>query len=253
MRDRQGGHEGFPHRMTQEDLLANGKPSSSPGEFRSRRHRQYAAGRAGPERRAARTARAASGQARVLQPRREQERQDRAGDHPRGPRLGRVAAGPDGGGADQRQHRHGVSHRLPCPGPSVRGGDLAGEFGRAGPPDDGLRRRGDRGRPGRGGGRRPGLRVRPGPGRGGCRRGRRRRGAFRVDQFHRAANVLAHERHTGPELWHQSAGRIDVFVDMPGTCGSFTGVARALKRFNPDAAAPTSSSRPAPRYSVAGP
>lgn len=61
-----------------------------------------------------------------------------------------------------------------------------------------------------------------------------RRGAFRVDQFHRAANVLAHDRHTGPELWHQSMGRIDVFVDMPGTSGSFTGVARSLKRFNPD-------------------
>jgi cysteine synthase A len=60
-----------------------------------------------------------------------------------------------------------------------------------------------------------------------------RREAFRVDQFRREANVLAHERHTGPELWHQSAGRVDVFLDMPGSGGSFTGVARALKRFNP--------------------
>ena len=60
-----------------------------------------------------------------------------------------------------------------------------------------------------------------------------RRDAFRVDQFRREANVLAHERHTGPELWEQSQGKIDVFVDMVGTGGSFTGVTRALRRFNP--------------------
>ncbi len=60
-----------------------------------------------------------------------------------------------------------------------------------------------------------------------------RRGAFRVDQFRREANVMAHERHTGPELWEQSRGEIDVFVDMVGTSGSFTGVARALRRFRP--------------------
>jgi cysteine synthase A len=59
------------------------------------------------------------------------------------------------------------------------------------------------------------------------------RGAFRVDQFRREANILAHERHTGPELWEQSDGKVDVFVDMVGTCGSFTGVTRALRRLNP--------------------
>jgi cysteine synthase A len=60
-----------------------------------------------------------------------------------------------------------------------------------------------------------------------------RRGAFRVDQFRREGNILAHERHTGPEIWAQSQGQIDVFVDMVGTCGSFTGVARFLRRLNP--------------------
>jgi cysteine synthase A len=60
-----------------------------------------------------------------------------------------------------------------------------------------------------------------------------KRDAFWVDQFRRDANVLAHERHTGPELWEQSQGKIDVFVDMVGTCGSFTGVSRALRRCNP--------------------
>jgi cysteine synthase len=60
------------------------------------------------------------------------------------------------------------------------------------------------------------------------------RGAFRADQFARPANVLAHEEHTGPELWEQAEGRIDAFVDCPGTGGTFTGIARALKRRNPD-------------------
>jgi cysteine synthase A len=59
------------------------------------------------------------------------------------------------------------------------------------------------------------------------------RGGFRVDQFAHEGNILAHERHTGPEMWAQSAGAIDVFLDSPGTCGSFTGVTRALRRVNP--------------------
>jgi cysteine synthase A len=56
------------------------------------------------------------------------------------------------------------------------------------------------------------------------------RGAFRADQFVRRANVLAHERHTGPEIWEQSRGQVDAFVDLVGTGGTFTGVARALKQ-----------------------
>jgi cysteine synthase A len=59
------------------------------------------------------------------------------------------------------------------------------------------------------------------------------RGAFRVDQFANPANPLAHERHTGPELWEQSGGTVDVFLNIPGTSGSFTGIARALKQRNP--------------------
>ncbi|MEA2565156.1 MAG: cysteine synthase [Actinomycetota bacterium] len=60
------------------------------------------------------------------------------------------------------------------------------------------------------------------------------RDAFRVDQFARAANVLAHERHTGPEIWEQSGGQVDVFVDLVGTGGTFTGVSRALRRLKPE-------------------
>src|SRR4051812_22116758 len=59
------------------------------------------------------------------------------------------------------------------------------------------------------------------------------RGAFRADQFAHPANVLAHERHTGPELWEQSGGSVDVFLDVVGTSGSFTGVTRALRKVNP--------------------
>lgn len=58
-------------------------------------------------------------------------------------------------------------------------------------------------------------------------------GAFRADQFRLAASALAHERTTGPELWEQSSGTIDVFVDFVGSAGSFGGVMRALRSFEP--------------------
>ena len=173
----------------------------------------------------------------------EQEGPDRAGDHPRGAGRRHAPRGADGRRADQRQHRHRPGDRLPGAGTSVRRRDLAGQLGRAGPPDGRAR--------GRGGRRRPGRRGRsPARSRATTWRGSRRRtaevvaerGAFRVDQFGRAANVLAHERHTGPEIWEQSAGRVDVFVDLVGTGGSFTGVARALRTVQPRSCAPTWSS-----------
>ncbi len=55
------------------------------------------------------------------------------------------------------------------------------------------------------------------------------RAAFRADQFARQANALAHERHTGPELWEQADGRIDAFCEFVGTGGTYAGVTRALK------------------------
>jgi len=54
------------------------------------------------------------------------------------------------------------------------------------------------------------------------------RGAFRANQFTLEGNVLAHERFTGPEIWMQAKGNVDVFVDFAGTGGSFTGVMRYL-------------------------
>jgi cysteine synthase A len=72
------------------------------------------------------------------------------------------------------------------------------------------------------------------------------RRAFRADQFSLPSAALAHERHTGAELWRQSGGDVDVFVDFVGTAGSFTGVARHLKHVKPTVRAyvidPSSSS-----------
>lgn len=58
------------------------------------------------------------------------------------------------------------------------------------------------------------------------------RNAFRAGQFSNTANVLAHEKTTGPEMWEQSSGEIDVFVDCIGTSGTFTGISRYLKSRN---------------------
>lgn len=57
--------------------------------------------------------------------------------------------------------------------------------------------------------------------------------AFRADQFELQANPLAHEAHTGPELWEQAQGRIDAFADFSGSTGSFVGVMRFLRKQNP--------------------
>jgi cysteine synthase A len=61
----------------------------------------------------------------------------------------------------------------------------------------------------------------------------RERGAFRANQFELEGNPLAHERHTAPEMWEQSGGTIDAFVDFAGTGGSFAGIARFLRGRNP--------------------
>jgi cysteine synthase A len=58
-------------------------------------------------------------------------------------------------------------------------------------------------------------------------------GAFRPDQFQNISNTRAHELGTGPEIWEQSGGRVDVWLANVGTAGCFIGVARALKQRNP--------------------
>jgi cysteine synthase A len=61
----------------------------------------------------------------------------------------------------------------------------------------------------------------------------RERHAFRADQFVNASAALAHERHTGPELWDQCGGSLDAFVEFVGTGGTYAGIVRALKARNP--------------------
>lgn len=55
------------------------------------------------------------------------------------------------------------------------------------------------------------------------------RGAFRADQFARAGNPNAHFATTGPEIWAQSGGAVDGFVDFLGSGGTFAGTAKFLK------------------------
>ena len=53
-------------------------------------------------------------------------------------------------------------------------------------------------------------------------------------QFENAANVTVHERTTGEEIWEDTQGGVDVFVAGVGTGGTVCGVARALRKHNPD-------------------
>ena len=58
--------------------------------------------------------------------------------------------------------------------------------------------------------------------------------AFCPDQHNNRENNEAHYRTTGPELWEQMEGRIDVLVAGIGTGGTVSGVARYLKEQDPD-------------------
>ncbi|MFT3741203.1 MAG: cysteine synthase family protein [Gammaproteobacteria bacterium] len=58
------------------------------------------------------------------------------------------------------------------------------------------------------------------------------RQAFRADQFHHYGNWLSHYKGTGPEIWAQTQGQIDGFVDFVGSGGMYAGITKFFKEQN---------------------
>ncbi|MEE9442860.1 MAG: cysteine synthase A [candidate division Zixibacteria bacterium] len=59
-------------------------------------------------------------------------------------------------------------------------------------------------------------------------------GAVMLQQFNNPSNPLIHEKTTGPEIWEDTEGKVDLIVTGIGTGGTIMGVTRYIRKHNPD-------------------
>ncbi len=57
--------------------------------------------------------------------------------------------------------------------------------------------------------------------------------AIYMEQHHNPANAQSHQETTAEEIWRDTEGKLDIFIHGLGSCGTMTGVARALKARRP--------------------